>query len=117
MLITCGGCRKRLNVEDTLAGELGRCPSCNSVIKIPPAYAASVGPDEPPPVAVVTPDPEFELQSQASGGQADADRPSAAGAPSDIPPQPIGSEGIQTDEQGFVLAIPVEDQDGLAAPD
>jgi len=106
-----------LNVEDTLAGELGRCPSCDSVIKIPPADAASIGPDEPPPVAVVTPDPELEFQFQASQGQADADRPSAAGASSDSPPQPIGSEGIQTDEQGFVLAVPVEDQDELAGPD
>ncbi len=118
MLIICGGCRKKLNVEDTLAGELGRCPSCNSVIKIPPSdAAASVGTDEPPPVAVVTPDPEIELQSQAAQGQAGADGLAGTGAPSDTAPQPIGSEGIRTDEQGFVLAVPVEDQDELGVPE
>jgi len=101
MITICGGCRKKLKIEDALAGQLGRCPACNAVIKIPSVDEAEMRlADEPPPIAEVTTDPFPD-----SGG---VFAPTPGGAPS-VP------GGIQTDEQGFVLAIPVEDEEPAPA--
>jgi hypothetical protein len=118
MLIVCGGCRKKLNVENNLSGQLGRCPACNSVIKIPSVQEVlSRLPGEPPPVAAVAPDPE--LTSGGAGPQLGPSSaqmtPAGASTHSPAPGEDsstaeASSRGIQTDEQGFVLAIPVEDE-------
>ncbi len=107
MLTICGGCRKKLTIQDNLAGQLGRCPACNAVIKIPKIEdVANRAPDSPLPIAIVTTDP-FLQQGGSSAGPAEYDlAPTAT-------PKPSLPEGVQTDEQGYVLAIPVEDEPNL----
>lgn len=115
MLIACGGCRKKLDVDEKVAGELARCPACNAVIKIPKAEeAAGRAPGEPPPIAAVLPDPEIETLTaaadQSDGGSLapDLTAPTAEQARS--------LEGVETDDNGYVLAVPVSEDDAVQAP-
>ncbi len=111
MLVTCGGCHKKLNIEDHLGGQLGRCPACDSVIQLPTAdQTAGRLPDDPLPEAPVVPDPE--LLSLAPADQTGEGKP----APPPARTPPTGTTGIPTDQEGFVLAVPVEEDDAGQAP-
>jgi len=66
MLVICGGCQKVLNINDSLAGKLGRCPACEQIIKIPRE--------------IVTPEQGgLDVHARSDGGDAEAsdstDRP------------------------------------------
>lgn len=106
MLIRCGGCKRKLEVEDKLAGELGACPACKSVIKMPTVDEVThQKPGDPPLAARAIPKEELErmlpnaMVVVEDGGGSSGGSNGAANAE------------IETDEDGFVLAVPVEDDD------
>src|SRR5438874_1120249 len=35
--LVCPGCRRQLAVPDTTAGQMGRCPACNTLFNVPAA--------------------------------------------------------------------------------
>ncbi len=108
MLICCGNCRKRLNVEDGLAGEVGLCPACKTIIRIPKPDGAATT-NQPPPEALPIPEDELRaLRLVADSGSADGRPPVGAVGPTDL-------SNVPTDEQGYVLAVPVEDEPPAAS--
>ncbi len=110
MLITCGNCRKKLGVDDGLADQFGQCPVCGVALKMPSLEQASNVPEgEPPPTARVI--PEDELKSMGFTLEKSPEEQAAsyteAGEASQTKPPP---DGVETDEEGYVLAIPVEEE-------
>jgi hypothetical protein len=108
MLITCGGCRKKLDVEERLAGQRGRCPACNAVIKIPTvAESSDRAPGSPLPVAMLESAPELLSAARDDRAEPGSHHPPDGAEPSGAD-KLSGLDAIQTDEEGFVIAVPVE---------
>lgn len=50
--VICPSCQTRFNTSDTNAGKVGRCPKCNSPLRVPPLSRATVAvPQAAPPAA------------------------------------------------------------------
>lgn len=104
-MIRCGSCTRKLQVEDKLAGELGACPACKAVIKMPTAdEVAGCGPGDPPLEARAIPRQELERMLPGATIIVE-DEPAAATRQTQLPTH----AGVETDEEGYVLAVPVED--------
>ncbi len=109
MLIRCGGCNRKLQVEDKLAGQFGACPACKNVIKMPRVEdVANQKPGDPPLAAEAI--PQDELERMLPGATIVVDEPAAS-----EPGTPGGgaeaSDAVETDEDGYVLAVPVEENE------
>jgi len=102
----CPKCRKRLRVDEGLAGKPGRCPSCRNTITIPePSQAlkpiASAGPnqsdDMPMPTEVLVSPPIGMMPKAGASGK------SATPAPVQLEAAPRGSLARKL----LLVAIPI----------
>ncbi|MBN1344617.1 MAG: hypothetical protein JXQ73_18140 [Phycisphaerae bacterium] len=112
MLISCGGCHKKLNVDDKLVGMVGRCPVCDVVLKMPTQEQIDGRrPGDPPSEAVAIPEADGIRMLEA------ASRQGAGGAAPASEGETTDTGQFDTDEDGYVLAVPVEDDEDLDASD
>jgi S1-C subfamily serine protease len=67
--LICPGCRKQLAVPDTTAGQMGRCPACNTLFNVPADAKPTVESIMPPPpprrTAVAKPIPAPVIRDEA----------------------------------------------------
>jgi S1-C subfamily serine protease/HEAT repeat protein len=66
--LVCPGCRKQLAVPDTAAGQMGRCPACNTLFNVPGSIQAQPPHRSAPPLrrtAVAQPIPQPVLGEDA----------------------------------------------------
>ena len=109
----CPKCRKRLRVDEGLAGKPGRCPSCRNTITIPePSQAlkpaAAAGPNE----EADMPMPTEVLVSPPIGMMPKAGAPGKPATPAEKNPAPQATAGVVQSSGRFVnklllVAIPI----------
>jgi hypothetical protein len=85
MLITCGGCNKKMRVPDSAAGKRIKCPKCATVMRVP----------ETPPPDGDSPAPDSEAAAISS-------RP----LPSPPPVEPAAAEADETDGTEVTASTP-----------
>jgi len=112
----CPKCRKRLRVDEGLAGKQGRCPSCRSTITIPePSQALKpttpAGPNEeadmPMPTEVLVSPPIGMMPKAGTSGKSATPAPAAEKKPAPAPVQLQAAPRGGLARKLLLVAIPI----------
>ena len=106
--LKCPGCNNVLTVKDEMAGRVGKCPACQTAIKVPqPTAAASAPPAQQAPARpTAAAPPAQQAPARPTAAPKAQASPAPAAAKSKPAPEPEEVEEVEEVDQPLALQHP-----------